>query len=70
MTSFRYRTAEPARVHSVDETEVRLRAEEEEALLEGHVCQLHRAVLLPHLLRNLPQGGGTKRCNLNLQINL
>ena len=57
-TSHRYRTAEPARVHSVDEAEVRLRAQGEEALLEAHVRQLYRAVLLPHLLRHLPQGGG------------
>ena len=57
----RYRTSEPAGVHRVDEAEVRLRAEGEEALLEAHVRQLHRAVLLPHLLRNLPQRGGSKR---------
>jgi hypothetical protein len=48
-------------VHHLDEAEVRVRAEDQEALLEADVGQLHREVPLPHMLHHVPQGGGPKR---------
>lgn len=45
----------------MDAGEVQLRAEEEEAVLEEDVDQLHRAILLPDLLRHLRQGLSKER---------
>ena len=52
----------------MDAGEVQLRAEEEEAVLEEDVDQLHRAILLPDLLRHLRQGRRKERFDTILGI--